>query len=127
MPNLLIVDDDRRTSAALAGLLRLHGHDVRCAHAVGPALHELRRDRPDLVLLDLGLPRVDGLDLLEALAEEPGLSAVPVAVYSGRSDPQAVAAAKRLGACDYIIKGADRWEHTYRRIESCLTAAAADA
>ena len=125
MSNLLIVDDDQSASAALASLLRRYGHDVSCAHSVADALHRLRQEKPDLVLLDLGLPRIDGLDLLDALSGEPGMAAVPVAVFSGRDEPGAVEAARRLGACDYILKGSD-WEQTYRRIQSCL-AADADA
>lgn len=123
MSTLLIVEDDRGTSAALVALLRMHGHDVACAHTAGEAVGQLRRDKPDLVLLDLGLPRVDGLDLLDALADEPGFSSVPVVVFSGRDDPNAVAAARRSGACDYILKGGD-WEQTYQRIEACLIRAA---
>ena len=121
MPNLLIVEDDQSTCTALAGLLRMHGHDVFCAHTVSDALRQMRQVKPDLMLLDLGLPGFDGLDLLDALGGEPGLAGVPVAVYSGRDEPDAVAEARRLGACEYIVKGAD-WEQTYRRIESCLSA-----
>ena len=122
MPSLLIIEDDRTTSAALAALLRMHGHDVACAHTAGEALGQLRRGRPDLLVLDLGLPRVDGLDLLDAFAGEPGFCAIPVVVYSGRDEPGAVAEARSRGACDYIVKGGG-WEHAYQRIEACLARA----
>ena len=122
MPNLLIVEDDVKTSEALASLLRMHGHEVALAHTAGEALGHIRRGRPDLLLLDLGLPRVDGLDLLDAFAGEPGLSAMPVVVYSGRDEPRDVAEARSRGACDYIVKGGG-WEQTYKRIEACLTRA----
>jgi two-component system, OmpR family, KDP operon response regulator KdpE len=121
MPNLLIIEDDHSTSIALAALLRMHGHDVSCAHTVAEALHYLRAHKPDLMLLDLGLPRIDGLDLLDAIAGEPGLATVPIVVYSGRNEPATVETARRLGACDYIVKG-ERWEQIYRRIEFCLNA-----
>ena len=122
MPHLLIVDDDPGASAALAAVLRRYGHEVSCAASVGEALGRLRAHRPDLMLLDLGLPRVDGLEFLHALSGEPGLSAVPIAVLSGRDEPGAIETARRLGVCEYILKGED-WDQTYRRIESCLTAA----
>jgi DNA-binding response OmpR family regulator len=124
MPKLLIIDDDIRSTASLAALLRSHGHDVYCAYTVGEALRQVRCVKPDLMLLDLGLPRVDGLELLEAVVGEPGLDGVSVVVYSARVDPAAVEAARRLGACDYLLKGG-AWEETYRRIESCLAGAAA--
>jgi CheY-like chemotaxis protein len=119
MPHLLIVDDEPGAAAAMAALLRRHGHEVSCAVSVTEALRELRAQRPDLMLLDLGLPRVDGLDFLHALVDEPGLSDIPIAVYSGRDEPGAIETARRLGACEYILKGED-WEQTYRRIKSCL-------
>ena len=120
MARLLIIDDEPSGAAALAALLRQKGHDVACAQTVGTGLTHLRRDRPDLLLLDLGLPRIDGLELLEALSGEPAFEDLRVAVYSGRDDPEAVELARRLGACDYIIKGSDVRE-TFDRIETCLS------
>ena len=119
MARLLIIDDEPNAAAALAALLRQKGHDVACAETVGSGLSRLRKDRPDLVVLDLGLPRIDGLELLEALAGEPAFEDLRVAVYSGRDDPDAVELARRLGACDYIVKGAS-FTDTYARIEHCL-------
>jgi two-component system KDP operon response regulator KdpE len=120
MSHLLIVDDDVNTSAALAALLRARGHDVECAGNVGEALRQLQTAQPELLLLDLGLPRVDGLDLLKALAEEPQYSDLPVVVYSGPTDVRVVKTALRRGAGDYIVKGGP-WEQTCRRIESRLS------
>jgi DNA-binding response OmpR family regulator len=119
MANLLIIDDDVPASAALAALLRREGHQVTCAPSAGEALSRLRQADPDLVLLDLTMPRVDGLDLFEALSEEPRFQGLRVAIYSGRDEPGAVDTARRLGACDYILKGGD-WGQTYDRIKACL-------
>lgn len=126
MANLLIVDDDRPAAEALAALLRRAGHEAACAATAGEAMRHLRRSDPDLVLLDLTMPWIDGLDLLDAVTAEPRFADLRVAVYSGRDDPAAVAAARRLGACDYILKGAD-WHETYRRIQACLAAGDAPA
>jgi DNA-binding response OmpR family regulator len=119
MANLLIIDDDVPASAALAALLRREGHQVACAPSAGEALSRLRQGEPDLVLLDLTMPRVDGLELFEALNDEPRFQGLRVAIYSGRDEPGAVDEARRLGACDYILKGGD-WSHTYDRIKACL-------
>ena len=123
MANILIVDDDVSEAAALAALLQREGHETACAATAGEALSRLREVDPDLVLLDLSMPRVDGLDLLDALSGEPRFADLRVAVYSGREDPDAVRAARQMGACDYILKGSD-WPATYRRIQSCLDGAA---
>jgi DNA-binding response OmpR family regulator len=119
MANLLIIDDDVQASTALAALLRREGHEVSCAPSAGEALSRLRQADPDLVLLDLTMPRVDGLDLFEALTDEPRFRNLRVAIYSGRDEPEALNAARRLGACDYIVKGGD-WPQTYGRIKACL-------
>ena len=119
MANLLIIDDDVPASAALAALLRREGHQVTCAPSAGEALSRLRQGDPDLVLLDLTMPRVDGLELFEALNEEPRFQGLRVAIYSGRDEPGAVDEARRLGACEYILKGGD-WAQTYDRIKACL-------
>ena len=110
MSHVLIVDDNANQSAMVAALLRHAGHDAECAESAKEAVSCLRRREADLVLLDLEMPRVDGLDLLHALTTEPRFDAVRVIVYSGRTDPDAFAAAKRLGACDFIIKGDDARE-----------------
>src|SRR3954471_5464874 len=68
--DLLIVDDDADATHVLARLLRGEGHVVRCAADAGAALRCLSEREPDLVLLDLGLPRVFGLDLLDAVRDD---------------------------------------------------------
>jgi DNA-binding response OmpR family regulator len=119
MASVLIIDDNEKIAAPLAALLRIEGHDATYADGAGAALTHLRQSPPDLVLLDLSMPRVDGLDLLEALSSEPRYANVRVAIYSARNDPGSIAAAERLGACDFIVKGSD-WDQTYSRIKANL-------
>ena len=71
-------------------------------------------------------PRVDGLDLFEALTDQPRFRNLCVAIYSGRDEPDALDAARKLGACDYIVKGGT-WPQTYDRIRACLGAAHASS
>ena len=120
MADVLIVDDDVSGADALAELLRRAGHNATCARDVGVALHCLRQREPDLVLLDLGLPRVDGMHLLDAMRDELQFGEVRVAVYTGQDEPHARDAARRLGACDFIVKGGPE---AWRQIETCLSAA----
>lgn len=119
MAKLLIIDDEMESSAALARLLRHEGHGAVSVQTAGEALEQLRHGLPDLILLDLTMPRVDGLELLDALAEEPDYALIPVAVFSGRDDAESIESARSRGAFDYILKGAD-WPQTYARIKSCL-------
>jgi DNA-binding response OmpR family regulator len=121
MAHLLIVDDDTHAAAALSALLRREGHEVAAAPSAGTALSYVRQNEPDLILLDLEMPRVDGLDLLDALADEPRFAHLRIALFTGRDDEQARQQARRLGACDYIVKGTG-WDEISRRIAACLAA-----
>ena len=107
MSRVLIIDDDVSQSALLARLLEANGHEAECAGNAWAALSCLRHHEPDLVLLDLSMPWVDGLELLDAIHDEPRFENVRVAIYSGRAEPEAFEAARRLGACDFIVKGGD--------------------
>jgi DNA-binding response OmpR family regulator len=121
MASLLIIDDEPHSAAALAALLRHEGHEVGWVQSAGAALEHLRHNSPDLILLDLTMPRIDGLDILDALSLEPQYASLRVAVFSGRDDAESINAARALGAADYILKGGS-WQETYGRIRACLPA-----
>ena len=105
MSNVLIIDDDPAVCKALARILQDAGHTAQCVGGPTQALKHLRHDDLDLVLLDLSMPGIGGLDLLQALAEEPRFARVRVAIYSGQDDPDVIAEAQRLGAQDFLVKG----------------------
>jgi CheY-like chemotaxis protein len=119
MSNVLLIDDEQSSCAAVAALLRRGGIEVACAPTVLEALSHLRHSAPDLVVLDLGMPRTDGLELLDALMDEPRFEDLPVVVFSGRCDLETVALAKRLGARDFTQKGT-AWEQVRGTILSHL-------
>ncbi|RBY77489.1 DNA-binding response regulator [Blastococcus sp. TF02-09] len=123
MAQLLVVEDDERIRAALIRALRDRGHAVTSA---GTALDGLRLavdERPDLVLLDLGLPDLDGRELLRMLR---AVSAVPVIVATARDDEESIVQALDAGADDYVVKpfAAGQLE---ARIRAVLRRAAGDA
>ena len=101
MAVLLIVEDDLRIRTALTRALTERGHAVSSEPAGLPALQRLVSDPPDLVVLDLGLPDVDGIQLLRMLRP---VSSVPVIVATARDDDRATVAALDAGADDYIVK-----------------------
>ena len=121
MPHVLVIDDEQASCNAIVTLLRREGIDAEGVNDVSEALAYLRHNEPDLVLLDLGMPRTDGLELLDALMDEPRFQDLRVVVFSGRSDPETVAAAWRLGARDFIEKGTP-WEEVSRKIQAQLSA-----
>ena len=98
---LLIVEDDARIRTALVRALDERGHAVASAPDGLSALRELARVAPDLVVLDLGLPDVDGIELLRMLR---AVNTVPVIVATARDDDPSIVRALDAGADDYLIK-----------------------
>jgi DNA-binding response OmpR family regulator len=98
---LLIVEDDLRIRTALTRAMTERGHAVSSEPAGLPALQRIIDDPPDLVVLDLGLPDVDGLQVLRMLRP---ISSVPVIVATARDDDVATVAALDAGADDYLVK-----------------------
>jgi len=101
MSRVLIVDDDRPLTRSLDINLRAHGFDVTLAHDGRTALTEVTRVHPAVVVLDLGLPDLDGIEVLGGIR---GWSAVPVIVLSARSTSAEKVEALDAGADDYVTK-----------------------
>jgi two-component system KDP operon response regulator KdpE len=101
MTRVLVVDDDRALARALAINLKARGYEVEVALRGAEALAAAARRLPDVVVLDLGLPDVDGVEVLRGLR---GWTAVPVLVLSARSDQAEKVAALDAGADDYVTK-----------------------
>jgi two-component system, OmpR family, KDP operon response regulator KdpE len=98
---LLVIDDEARFLRALAISLRARGYEVETAATGEDGLTVAARAHPDAVVLDLGLPDLDGLDVLRALR---GWTSVPVIVLSARHEEQAKVEALDIGADDYVTK-----------------------
>jgi DNA-binding response OmpR family regulator len=102
---VLIVDDDQRVRTVVAWQLEADGFAVTEAGDGAAALAQIEDDRPDLVVLDLSLPGVGGLDVLRRVREAEGTAApLPVIVLSGRSGETDRIIGLDLGADDYLVK-----------------------
>lgn len=104
--SILIVDDTASAREPLARLLRMSGYRATCAADGAEALEAVRRETPDLVLLDLMMPRVDGLAFLRGLRQDRRWDDVPVLVITAAENPEQISAALALGACDCLLKAA---------------------
>jgi two-component system KDP operon response regulator KdpE len=100
-PLILVVDDEPPIRRLLRASLSAHSYRVAEAENATEALERLRRDRPDLMMLDLGLPDADGIDVIRKVR---GLSKVPIIVLSSRGDEKGKVEALDLGADDYVTK-----------------------
>lgn len=98
---IVVADDDRQILGALRIILSARGYDVTVAADGKQALDRVIDDHPELVILDLGMPGLDGLAVIEAIR---GWSTVPILVISGRSDSAEKVEALDRGADDYVTK-----------------------
>ncbi|MDP9321505.1 MAG: response regulator transcription factor [Chloroflexota bacterium] len=125
MKTILVVDDEPKIVDLARDYLEHAGFAVVSASDGPEALARARADHPDLIVLDLGLPRVDGLDVTRALRRD---SNVPIVILSGRSDESDKLVGLELGADDYVTKPFSpkelvaRVRAVLRRVERPVTA-----
>ncbi|MFA9429268.1 response regulator [Egicoccus sp. AB-alg2] len=105
--HLLVVDDERELLALVRANLERAGFRVRSAHDGEEALALLQESRPDLLLLDVMMPRMDGWDVLAALQRLDGLADVPVVMLTALSGERDVIRAHLSGAVHYLTKPFD--------------------
>jgi DNA-binding response OmpR family regulator len=101
MATILVVDDEPKISQLVRDYLERAGFAVRTARDGREALMRARTDRPDLVVLDLGLPGLDGLDVTRQLRRD---SNVPIIILTARDDEADRIVGLELGADDYVTK-----------------------
>ena len=105
MATVLIVDDNADMCRVLARLVRCSGHAADVALGGQEAMEYLHSHRPDLVILDIMMPRIDGLDVLQAIRREPRTSDVPVIMFTAAGEGELRERALRHGANAYLVKG----------------------
>lgn len=101
MSRILLVEDDAEIRRLVADAMARHGHDIETASTAMEGLQAAVSQSPDLVVLDLGLPDVDGAELLRMLR---AVSAVPVIVATARGDDESIVKLLDAGADDYLVK-----------------------
>jgi len=104
---VLIVDDDEQLREFIRVNLEMDGYVVREAGSAEEGLAALEDEPPDLVLLDVMMPRVDGFEMLRKMQEEHGRGSVPVIMFSGKVDEETASRAAREGAQAFIGKPFD--------------------
>ncbi|MBA3364513.1 MAG: response regulator [Actinobacteria bacterium] len=106
-PLVLIVDDDDRVREYVRVNLELEGYTVREAASGAEGLTALENEPPDLVLLDVMMPEMDGWEMLRRIQEQHGVGAIPVIVFSGQADERSASQAEAQGARGFLGKPFD--------------------
>ena len=101
---ILVVDDDKEVVRLMRGYLEQAGYDALSAYDGETAIHILRREKPDLVLLDLMLPDRDGYDITRLVRGDPTLASIPIIMLTARIEDTDKIIGLEIGADDYVTK-----------------------
>ena len=102
--NILIIEDDKFLRELIVQKIFKEGYNVSEAIDGEEGVKKIREEKPDLVLLDLILPGIDGFEVLTQIKNEPELSAIPIIILSNLGQKEDVEKGMKLGAVDYLIK-----------------------
>lgn len=122
MAKILIVEDETAIAENLEALLSAKGYQVLIANDGAEAVAKARKERPDVVLLDVMLPKLGGFDVCKMIVSDPNLAKSRVIIVTGLGRMGDVESGFQSGAFDYIIKPFDS-ERLLKKIEKALAAA----
>jgi DNA-binding response OmpR family regulator len=101
---VLIVEDDKFLRELISRKILNEGFDVSEAVDGEDGLKKVKEEKPDLILLDLILPGIDGFEFLARIKEDSGLAQIPVIILSNLGQKEDIEKGMKLGAVDYLIK-----------------------
>ncbi|MBI3808417.1 MAG: response regulator [Nitrospirae bacterium] len=121
MTKIVVADDDRMFRKAAETTLRRQGYEVVTASDGEEALQLIRSERPDIIVLDLIMPKLQGFDVLQVLKQDSVTAAIPVIVLSSLTQEQDKQEALDLGASAYFNKATFSLGELVKQVENTLT------
>lgn len=118
-PRILIIDDNRGFRELMRIMLSNEGYAVQEAEDAIEGGKAMLAVQPDLVICDIDMPYMNGLELLSALRSDSSTASIKVLLVSGRKDIETLTKAEEFGALDYLVKPVTR-ERLLESIEACL-------
>jgi DNA-binding response OmpR family regulator len=118
--SILLIEDDKFLRKAAEATLHRHGFRVSIAINGEEGLKLAQSSAPDLILLDLIMPKMNGFEVLRALKREPATSSIPVIVLSNLGQQNDSTMARALGALDYWVKANVGLEELVERVKAVL-------
>ncbi len=104
MPTILVVDDSLTVRQQLHGFLNQNGFSVRVAEDGFRALEDVGRAAPDMLIVDINMPGMSGLELIQNLRERPDMSVVPILVLTTEVSKEMMAEGRRVGVTAWLPK-----------------------
>lgn len=117
---VLIVEDEQSMQRALKNKLEHAGYAVIAANDGEEAIDALRSSKPDLVLLDLIMPKLDGISVLRQMKSDDALRGVPVVILTNLSSGDKVAEAMQLGTFDFLVKANYSLDDVLKKVQERL-------
>jgi CheY-like chemotaxis protein len=121
-PTVLVVDDDEFMCTLLAKMLAGAGYKPMIAYSGADVFHVLRHHRPDLIVMDVLMPGMNGIDIARRLKASPTLAAIPLIIVTGNSEGTTVKDSMQAGAIDFVVKPVER-ELFLRKVAHALSPA----
>lgn len=118
--NILIIEDDEFLRGLISKKLSTEGFNMISAVDGEEGIKKVKEQKPDLILLDLVLPNIDGFEVLAKVKADPNVSSVPVIILSNLSQNEDISKGIKLGAVDYIIKAQFTPEEIAEKIKNIL-------
>ena len=118
--SILIVEDDRFLSSLIKARLEKDGFQVAQAFDGEEGRQWLKKNKPDLIILDLIMPRVPGFEFLEGVSLDPNLNKIPVVVLTNLAQDSDVKKAQQLGAAEYFVKVRVSIEDVINKVKELL-------
>ena len=119
MKKILVVDDKPEVVELVSATLEGEGYQIICAFDGEEALQKINKEKPDLVLLDVRMPKMTGLEVLAKVKKDPQTKDIPIIMLTAKGQQLDKDEGIRLGAEDYIIKPFSP-SHLLRKIEEIL-------
>ena len=101
---VLLIEDDVRVRELYELVLKMDEYQVITAETGEDGIEKAKSEQPDLIFLDIGLPGMNGLEVLEILRQDEQTSAIPVVILSNLDDEKTVSKGVSLGALEYVVK-----------------------
>lgn len=117
---ILIIDDEIILLEAIAKKLSLEGFEIIKAADGQEGLEKIKLEHPDLILLDILMPKMDGMEVLEEVNKDPELAKIPIIVISNSGQPVEIEKAMSLGVRDYLIKAEFDPEEVLTKVNNVL-------
>ncbi len=117
---IIVAEDDKFMAKVYREKLRDEGYDVEIAYDGEESLEKVNKFKPNLVILDMIMPKRNGFEVLKAIKDNPETKAIPVIILSNLGQLSDSDKGKQLGAIDYIIKGEESFKSVMEKVKKYL-------